>query len=53
MRALFHGWWDAISAAVDTDKDGVLTLDELAGLFMEFNGSEDEHASGHWLFGPI
>ena|SRR5436190_11438976 len=28
LRTLVDGWWDAIGAAVDLDKDGVLTLDE-------------------------
>jgi Ca2+-binding EF-hand superfamily protein len=30
MRALFDGWWDAILAAADIDKDGVITADEFA-----------------------
>jgi Ca2+-binding EF-hand superfamily protein len=47
MRALFDGWWDAISAAVDIDKDGVLTADE----FVEGSASSRPDAR-EWV-GPM
>jgi Ca2+-binding EF-hand superfamily protein len=42
MRALFHGWWDAISAAVDLDNDGVLTVDEFVDGAASLGGDSAE-----------